>query len=164
MIKKVGGRAKKSRQQLNEEGRLRKKQKKHQGNPAGSRIGSVSAHSAKANKTVVDPRIGSKTPVPLVADHAGLSQPVEPLKEALSLEQQLQQLEADPRLTLLLDKLDEQQILTTTEQRYVEQQLDKIEKLMEQLGLVIEDEPEQEQPAKKEDLFRFLQNDPQRRQ
>lgn len=60
---------KKSREELNAEGRERKRQKKHRGNPSGARQQDDARKTGRgAENAVADPRIGSKKPVPLFAE------------------------------------------------------------------------------------------------
>lgn len=56
----------KTREELNQEARDRKRDKKHSGHSAGSRANGSSASGSSAQKSKQkDPRIGSKTPIPL---------------------------------------------------------------------------------------------------
>ena len=74
----------------------------------------------------------------------------------LTDEQKLLKLEEDPRLNQLLDMLEEGRNLNDADQKWLDQQLNKIEALMIKLG--ISDELEDEVPAKSkadsdDDLF-----------
>ncbi|WP_139182556.1 GTPase-activating protein, partial [Vibrio cholerae] len=71
----------------------------------------------------------------------------------LAAEQELAMLEKDAQLNVLLDRLDNGEKLGIGLQKYVDEKLDRIEVLMEQLGL-LDDEPEpapapQSKPTKK---------------
>lgn len=59
----------------------------------------------------------------------------------LAAEQELAMLEKDAQLNVLLDRLDNGEKLGIGLQKYVDEKLDRIEVLMEQLGL-LDDEPE----------------------
>lgn len=116
--------------------------KKGKGKPSGARQTpkpSVKrAETPAANKP--DARLGSKKPIPL-----------EPIKtaakdtEALSPQQQLQQLENDPRLQQLMEKDERGEILTAEEQRYVDEQSTRYEQLAAQLGIELDDDWDDEE-------------------
>lgn len=92
-----------------------------------------------------DPRHGSKKPVAL-APAVKISKVVEqdkPKQPKMTDEQKLLKLEDDPRLNSLLDMLEEGRDLSAEDQKWLDAQLDKMEHLMNRLGL---NEPE---PAKK---------------
>lgn len=97
---------------------------------------SESKQSSAAQKR--DPRLGSKKKIPLI---------VEPVKKPtkqerrLSAEQELEMLENDAQLAVLLDRIDAGESLGKGLQQYVDEKLDRIERLMNQLGLM---EPEEE--------------------
>ncbi|MGR5470122.1 Der GTPase-activating protein YihI, partial [Vibrio astriarenae] len=86
-----------------------------------------------------DPRLGSKKKIPLI---------VEPVKKMtkqerqLSAQQELEMLENDAQLNVLLDRIEAGENLGKGLQQYVDEKLDRIEKLMDQLGLL---EPEEEE-------------------
>lgn len=85
-----------------------------------------------------DPRLGSKKPIPLiVAEPKKLNKQ----ERKLAAEQELAMLEKDAQLNVLLDRLDNGEKLGIGLQKYVDEKLDRIEVLMEQLGL-LDDEPE----------------------
>lgn len=60
----------------------------------------------------------------------------------LSAVQELEMLENDAQLNVLLDRIEAGENLGTGLQKYVDEKLDRIEKLMDQLGLL---EPEEEE-------------------
>lgn len=154
----ASGNKKKTRQELNQEGRERKREKKHRGNKSGSRTNVENAgKSGKGRSAERDPRLGSKVPVPLIADAPKKAQPgiqPEPAKpERLSPQEELERLENDPRLDALLERLENNETLSHEEQQYVDDMLDRIDALMEELGIELEDEDEEEQG---EDIMQLL--------
>ncbi|MEG2954383.1 MAG: Der GTPase-activating protein YihI, partial [Hafnia sp.] len=108
----------------------------------------------------IDPRIGSKVPVPLVATEVKKPKAKAPkpeVKKRLSPEEELTQLENDPRLDALLIRLDDGEELNKEEQTYVDNMLDRIDELMEELGIELgdeDDEVDEEEP--KEDIVKLL--------
>lgn len=154
---------KKSRVELDLEARERKRQKKRRGLVAGSRANPESAQSKAAAQEKRDPRLGSKKPVPLVVEtvYGNAKKKPAPQKETkprLSPEEELAMLENDPRLDALLDKLDDGETLSAEDQAFVDQTLDRIDVLMELLGIELgddeDDEIDEEEP--KEDMFQLL--------
>lgn len=152
----------KSREELNQEGRDRKRNKKQRGNASGSRANpqgtaGKGGQSSKAN----DPRIGSKKPIPLVAGEpvktASPKKTARPVKEAkvtLSPEEELATLENSERLDTLLDRLEKGEALSAEDQAWLDETLDRIDELMEQLGIEMDGEAEDEQAE--EDMYRLL--------
>ncbi|QDY43509.1 Der GTPase-activating protein YihI [Candidatus Pantoea soli] len=152
----------KSREELNQEARDRKRDKKHSGHKAGSRANpeTQSASKGKSNKSA-DPRLGSKKPVALVAD--GTTQTVKkpaaqpkPKAEKVRLtpQEELAKLENDERLDTLLDRLENGETLSGEEQAWLDETLDRIDELMETLGIALDDDAEDEQAE--EDMMRLL--------
>ncbi|QTF10518.1 Der GTPase-activating protein YihI [Brenneria izadpanahii] len=163
-VKGSGGNAtkpkmkRKSREELNQEARDRKRQKKHRGNAAGSRAQETGqASNAAGQRKVADPRIGSKKPVPLGIKEKATTKPKfsapEAKAAALSPEEELAQLENDARLDELLDRMDNGETLSAKDQTWVDETLDRIDILMEQLGIELGDDDEEEQ---KEDMLQLL--------
>ncbi|MCP1438970.1 ribosome assembly protein YihI (activator of Der GTPase) [Erwinia persicina] len=160
--KKPAAKAKrKTRDEINTEARDRKRDKKHRGHASGSRANPVAAtkkngESAKEK----DPRIGSKTPVALGAAAAQPAKKAKPVKKAeekkprLTPEEELAKLENDERLDALLDRLENGDTLKAEEQAWLDQTLDRIDTLMEQLGIALDDEVEDEEAE--EDMYRLL--------
>lgn len=152
----------KSREELNEAARDRKRDKKHRGNASGSRANpAVSAGKSGQGNKAKDPRIGSKKPIPLIADGATSSAPVKKAvkppvekKVRLSPEEELAQLENSERLDALLDRMENGETLSAEEQAWLDETLDRIDELMEQLGIDMDDEAEDEQAE--EDMYRLL--------
>lgn len=161
--KKPGARVKrKSREEIDQEARARKRDKKHSGNSSGSRANpAATSQKSSDSKPAKDPRIGSKKPVALGADVAA-SKPVKPAKAAkpvekkprLTPEEELAQLENDERLDALLDRLENGESLSAEEQAWLDQSLDRIDVLMEQLGITLDDDADDEQAE--EDMYRLL--------
>ncbi|WP_192458602.1 Der GTPase-activating protein YihI [Musicola keenii] len=163
-IKGKGGNAskprvkKKSREELDLEARARKRQKKHRGNVAGSRMqpsgdGKQNTSEAKTK----DPRIGSKKPVLLVSDNASAIKPVAVQQNnmyRMSPEEELEMLENDPRLDELLDRLERGEALPAKDQSWVDEKLDRIDMLMEQLGIALDDDEDEDKPE--EDMLQLL--------
>lgn len=153
---------KKSRVELDQEARERKRLKKRRGNVSGSRtqVGTASQKN-KASDQTKDPRIGSKVPVALVVEDNVKNKPQPKPKAAakprLSPEDELSKLENDERLDALLDRLDEGATLSAEDQAYVDKTLDRIDALMEQLGIELGDEDDEEE-EKQEDILRLLKS------
>ncbi|AMO80201.1 MAG: Der GTPase-activating protein YihI [Hafnia sp.] len=151
----------KTRVELDLEARARKRQKKHRGNKSGGRANPEAANKKTGDSAkVVDPRIGSKVPVSLVATEVKKPKAKAPKPEAkkrLTPEEELTQLENDPRLDELLIRLDDGEDLNQEEQSYVDNMLDRIDALMEELGIELgdeDDEVDEEEP--KEDIVKLL--------
>ncbi|MCG8709632.1 Der GTPase-activating protein YihI [Brenneria sp. 4F2] len=165
-VKGSGGNAtkpkmkRKSREELNQEARDRKRQKKHRGHVAGSRAQeSGDAGKGAAQRKLADPRIGSKKPIPLGITEQAVARPkpksVAPAVKptALAPEEELTLLESDARLDELLDRLDNGETLSAKDQTWVDETLDRIDVLMEQLGIELGDDDEEEP---KEDILQLL--------
>ena len=73
----------------------------------------------------------------------------------LSPQAELELLENDERLDALLERLEEGETLTAEEQSWVDAKLDRIDELMQQLGLSYDDEDEEEE-ERQEDMMRLL--------
>ncbi len=75
----------------------------------------------------------------------------------LSPQAELDMLETDERLDALLERLEEGETLTAEEQAWVDAKLDRIDALMQQLGLSYDDDEEEEEEEEgKEDVMRLL--------
>jgi hypothetical protein len=153
---------KKSRVELDQEARERKRAKKRRGLASGSRTQVESANQKnKAGAQTKDPRIGSKVPVALLAEDKPKAKPqAKPKAEAkpkprLTPEEELAKLENDERLDALLDRIDDGETLNAEDQSYVDQTLDRIDALMEQLGIELGDDDEEEE-EKREDILKLL--------
>ncbi|KHS67535.1 Der GTPase-activating protein YihI [Pectobacterium sp. CHL-2024] len=156
----------KTREELEREARERKKDKKHRGNASGSRTQEKASNDQRSGqRKAVDPRIGSKKPVQLgvldsaVAKPKPKSKPSEPVekvvaaKPTMSPEEELEMLENDARLDALLDRLDSGETLSAKDQSWVDETLDRIDILMEELGIELGDDDEEEQ---QEDMLQLL--------
>lgn len=149
----------KTREELDQEARDRKRQKKHRGHTPGSRAsgGSASGNAGQKGQEK-DPRIGSKKPVQLgvtAAQTTPRQQKTKSEKPMLSPQAELEQLETDERLDALLERLEEGGKLNPEEQSWVDAKLDRIDELMQQLGLSYDDDEEEEEEGK-EDMMRLL--------
>ena len=150
----------KSREDLNNEARERKREKKHRGHASGSRANPVQSQNNKqGGAKAKDPRIGSKKPIPLLAEGEAVKKPVakpaaQPKKAPLSPAEELEMLENDPRLDGLLDRLESGDALSGEEQAWLDETLDRIDILMEELGIKLDDDADDEQAE--EDMLRLL--------
>ncbi|MGM3173846.1 Der GTPase-activating protein YihI [Dickeya lacustris] len=149
----------KSREELDQEARARKRQKKHRGHVAGSRAqGTGNKKQNASSGQASDPRIGSKKPVPLLPEGAALpvSRPVVAEEQIvrLSPQEELDKLENDPQLDALLDRLERGETLSAKEQSWVDETLDRIDILMEQLGIDLDDDEDEEE--QQEDMLQLL--------
>ncbi|MDG3086830.1 Der GTPase-activating protein YihI [Vibrio hannami] len=131
-----------NRSEADVEGRLRKKMKKRKGLKTGNRNAESVATKERKASQAKDPRIGSKKKIPLIVE----AKPKQTKKERrISAEKELEMLENDAQLNVLLDRIDNGEKLGAGLQKYVDEKLDRIEVLMNQLGLI---EPEEmEEPA-----------------
>lgn len=150
---------KKSRQEINEESRELKRKRKHKGLPSGSRFNNTDINkNNNTQKAVKDPRIGSKTPIALVVDTninttKAVKQP-KPKKMVLSPQQELEQLENDPKLDMLLDLVEQNGKLTKEQQTYLDSKLNRIDELMQELGYT--DDDFEDLDDQKEDIVSLL--------
>ena len=157
--KAPGKQRRKTREELNLEARDRKNDKKHRGNAAGSRAsGTDGASGSNKQKQQKDPRIGSKKPIALgVTDAPVAKQPKQKSeKPMLSPQAELDMLESDERLDALLERLENDETLSAEDQKWVDAKLDRIDELMQQLGLSYDDDEEEEEEEGKEDMMRLL--------
>ncbi len=148
----------KTREELNQEGRDRKREKKHRGNASGSRAnGGDGASGSGRGKQQKDPRIGSKKPIPLGVTDTPVNKQHKPKSEKpmLSPQAELEMLETDERLDALLERLEEGETLSADDQAWVDAKLDRIDELMQKLGLSYDDDEEEEEESK-EDMMRLL--------
>ena len=148
----------KTREELNQEGRDRKREKKHRGNASGSRAnGGDGASGSGRGKQQKDPRIGSKKPIPLGVTDTPVNKQHKPKSEKpmLSPQAELEMLETDERLDALLERLEEGETLSADDQAWVDAKLDRIDELMQKVGLSYDDDEEEEEEGK-EDMMRLL--------
>ena len=157
--KAPGKQRRKTREELNLEARDRKNDKKHRGNAAGSRAsGTDGASGSNKQKQQKDPRIGSKKPIALGVTDAPVAKQPKPKSEKpmLSPQAELDMLESDERLDALLERLENDETLSAEDQKWVDATLDRIDELMQQLGLSYDDDEEEEEEEGKEDMMRLL--------
>jgi uncharacterized protein len=154
--------AQKSRQEINEESRELKRKRKHKGLPSGSRFNKQDNNKNKnSTKTSKDPRVGSKKPISLIVeDSNNIEKPVKQsktIKTTLSPQQELEQLENDPKLDMLLDLVEQKAKLTKDQQIYLDSKLNRIDELMQELGYTDDDFDDfDELDEKKEDIVSLL--------
>ncbi|MGE9553790.1 Der GTPase-activating protein YihI [Erwinia amylovora] len=151
----------KSRDEINTEARDRKRDKKHRGNASGSRANPVTPEKKGGNGSQEkDPRIGSKKPIALGSDAQPAKKALKPAKPApekkprLTPEEELAKLENDERLDTLLNRLESGETLKAEDQAWLDQTLDRIDVLMEQLGIALDDDADDEEAE--EDMYRLL--------
>ncbi|MGY3924796.1 GTPase-activating protein [Aeromonas jandaei] len=160
-----------------QEGRERKRAAKRKGLKAGSRQQVEQQKGKSAGKQAKDPRIGSRKPVALIVEEKGskstVSKAVKEKKLVMTPEQELASIENDDRLNDLLDRLDAGETLEAAEQAWVDQRVDRYQELMDELGIIDNDEDEEIdeafeesdyeesfQPASEDELWdRFTQVD-----
>lgn len=160
-----------------QEGRERKRAAKRKGLKAGSRQQVEQQKSKSAGKQAKDPRIGSRKPVALIVEEKGskstVSKAVKEKKLVMTPEQELASIENDDRLNDLLDRLDAGETLEAAEQAWVDQRVDRYQELMDELGIIDNDDDEETddafeesdyeesfQPASEDELWdRFTQVD-----
>ena len=110
--------------------------KRHKGNKAGSRNAvETKQGNSRSAKTAQDPRLGSKKPVALIKAPTKAE-----VKKYATPAEELAVLEADTRLSALLDKLDDDKPISAEEQRYVDEKMARHRILCDLLGIVEEDD------------------------
>lgn len=150
----------KSREDLNIEARDRKREKKHRGHASGSRAHPVAqSQNKQGGAKAKDPRIGSKKPIPLLAEGQTVKKPAaepvaKPKKARMTPAEELEKLENDQRLDALLDRLENGETLPAEDQAWLDETLDRIDVLMEELGIEMDDDADDEQAE--EDMLRLL--------
>ncbi|MCS5781890.1 GTPase-activating protein [Klebsiella pneumoniae subsp. pneumoniae] len=101
----------------------------------------------------------AKKPIPLGVSESSVPAPKQHKpkseKPMLSPQAELELLENDERLDALLERLEEGGTLNAEEQSWVDAKLDRIDELMQQLGLSYDDEDEEEE-ERQEDMMRLL--------
>ncbi|MEM0555475.1 MULTISPECIES: Der GTPase-activating protein YihI [Aeromonas] len=160
-----------------QEGRERKRAAKRKGLKAGSRQQVEQQKGKSAGKQAKDPRIGSRKPVALIVEEKGskstVSKAIKEKKLVMTPEQELASIENDDRLNDLLDRLDAGETLEAAEQAWVDQRVDRYQELMDELGIIDNDDDEETdeafeesdyeesfQPASEDELWdRFTQVD-----
>lgn len=137
-----------NRSESDVQGRLRKRLKKRKGLKTGNRNAVDAKTEQRQGQAKKDPRLGSKKKIPLIVDTKKPSK----AERRVSAEQELDQIQNDAQLNILIDRLENGEKLGAGLQSYVDQKLDRLEILMKQLGLDVEDddealEVEEPQPA-----------------
>ncbi|MFQ2113834.1 Der GTPase-activating protein YihI [Aeromonas veronii] len=129
-----------------QEGRERKRAAKRKGLKAGSRQQVEQPKNKSGNSQSKDPRIGSRKPVVLVVDDKQKKptapKAVKEKKLVMTPEQELASIENDDRLNDLLDRLDAGETLEAAEQAWVDQRVDRYQELMDELGIIDNDDDE----------------------
>ena len=130
--------------------------KKHKGKPAGNKQaeGQKKKPVAKTKASAVDPRLGSKKPIALIAE----AKPKINKPRFFSPAQELEAIENDKRLEQLIAKLEQGKKITTDEQRFVDEKLARHQQLCKMLGIEnVDDLDEEDDDA--DLLERFEQSD-----
>ncbi|MEG3765824.1 Der GTPase-activating protein YihI [Alteromonas sp. 14N.309.X.WAT.G.H12] len=117
------------------------KSKRRLGNPAGSRNSLENTQkSDKPTKVNQDPRHGSKKPVPLIKTPVK----TQAQKKYATPAEELAALEADTKLSTLLDKLDSNKAISKAEQQYVDEKMARHRILCDLLGITEFDDEDEE--------------------
>lgn len=121
----------------------RKRSARSKGLKAGSRHSDANQQQQVQIKKEQDPRLGSKKSIPLVVESMPHPKSAVAKKaRKINAKQELELLENDAQLNALLDRLDNGEKLGSGLQSYVDEKLDKIEMLMQQLGLLDDQDEE----------------------
>ncbi len=118
------------------EGRLRKRLKKRKGLKSGSRHSAAEENKLGSQGQKRDPRLGSKKKIPLIVEAPKKQTKAD---RRMSAAQELEMLENDAQLMVLLDRIEAGETLGAGLQKQVDDKLDRIEKLMKQLGIFEEE-------------------------
>lgn len=121
-----------------------KKISDRKGLPSGSRFSPKTTgegETPQARSGADDPRHGSKKPVQLVMPKQAQKAPS---ARALEPAEELAMLENDDRLQDFLTALEEGETLHAEDQAWVDQQLARYQQLVEELGIDLDDEEEDE--------------------
>ncbi|MDP5292938.1 Der GTPase-activating protein YihI [Oceanimonas sp. CHS3-5] len=159
--------ARKENWETAEQSRERKRKARRKGLTPGSRHNVEGGNQGgKAPKAPQDPRLGSRKPVALVQEDAArdtaAAPRVKPLTKALKLspEQELEQLESDERLNILLDRVEAGDKLDKADKVWLDRTLARHQQLLEQLGLLDEEEEDAEPGDDLWDRFMDAELDP----
>jgi ribosome assembly protein YihI (activator of Der GTPase) len=147
-----------------------KRIRKHKGHISGNRNNpetTTNEHTNQAPKST-DPRHGSKTPISLNPEQAKEDKvtitdykPQVVLKKVVELqitpEQELEQIENDGRLMALLEKVDNDELITGKDAKYFNANMARHKELMEELGYEddedFDDDEDEDEDADYEDDF-----------
>ncbi|MFC3025220.1 Der GTPase-activating protein YihI [Vibrio zhugei] len=132
-----------NRSEADQEGRLRKRLKKRKGLKTGQRHSVAQEEQMKKGAQKRDSRLGSKKKIPLIVETPKKQSKQE---RRVSAAQELEMLENDAQLAVLMTRLENGEKLGVGLQKYVDDKLDRIEILMDQLGLFDEDDEVDETP------------------
>ncbi|KAF7768940.1 hypothetical protein PCIT_a3469 [Pseudoalteromonas citrea] len=145
--------------------------KKHKGAKPGSRNAQeakIETSSSEANKNK-DKRVGSKKPIALTPElvtpvaepklqrHLAPQVELKKVKETLTPEQELNQLENDERLMALLDRHERGELLTGKDAKFFNRSIARHQQLCEMLG--IDDEFEEQEVIEDDPLSSLMSND-----
>ncbi|MGU0171486.1 Der GTPase-activating protein YihI [Escherichia coli] len=126
----------KTREELDQEARDCKRQKKRRGHAPGSRAAGGTPRQAAKARTHQKIHVLAKTPIPLgVTEKVTKQHKPKSEKPMLSPQAELELLETDERLDALLERLEAGETLSAEEQSWVDAKLDCIDELMQKLGL-----------------------------
>ena len=146
-----------TRYELDAKAREEKKKRKHKGLASGSRHSAVNAKAENQALEMKDPRIGSRKKVPLIVEFVNKPEkgqripiPQTESKAPLDPMMELTQLENNECLNHLLDQLEEGKQLSLKDQQFVDECLARVAQLMEELGIVEDEE-------NTEDLYRTFE-------
>ncbi|WP_370259507.1 Der GTPase-activating protein YihI [Idiomarina sp.] len=118
---------------------LTRGKKKGKGQPAGKRHSEPKRdqQTGQNNDTQTDPRKGSKRKIDLgpVVSTAAVA--------ALTPQQALEQLQSDEKLQDLVERFEQGEVLSNDDQRYLDEQSERYEKLASQLGLDLDDDDDE---------------------
>ncbi|PKH07618.1 Der GTPase-activating protein YihI [Moritella sp. Urea-trap-13] len=139
------------------EARKQKRLKKRKGLASGNKMAEAETGRKQTNgpRKSSDPRVGSKTPIQLVATVTPVAQPkivkvkqpkadVKPVAPVLTFEQELDKLESDARLNGLLLRLDNNEVLNLDDQDYVDERVERHAFLLEELGYADDEDFEED--------------------
>lgn len=118
---------------------LSRGKKKGKGQPAGKRHSEPKREqqSGQHNELQTDPRKGSKRKIELVPVASATAE------TALSPQHELEQLQSDLRLQELVERFEQGEVLSNDDQRYLDEQSERYEKLASQLGLDLDDDDDE---------------------
>jgi ribosome assembly protein YihI (activator of Der GTPase) len=139
-----------NRSESDVQGRLRKRVKNRKGLKTGNRNSEVEEVRQRQEKQKRDPRLGSKKKIALIVEDKKKPNKQE---RRLSAEQELEMLETDAQLNILIDRIENGENLGAGLQKIVDEKLDRIEVLMKQLGLFVEEAEEDEFDEDLEESF-----------
>lgn len=109
------------------------KVKKPKGNQPGSRHSVAQHQQTNVSQGKTDPRIGSKKKIDLTPKQASAPKPVKP--KYATPAQELAALEADQRLSTLLDQFDSGKVLNNDDQQYLDNCMSRHQILCDLLGI-----------------------------